>query len=225
MNVTEAGVATFSNIAVTGGYIATTGYIYGTGSSGYGGGASVAGVNATAANPGLYGYSTSGYGVYAESGSAGTALFANNQGTGYAIRASGLSTFDKQIQSTLAIGTAPFSIVSTTRVSNLNVATAGTADAVAGTGLTGTSLASNIVTSSLTTVGELSALNVNVATTAVFKASAGGSNAVTVDSLGNINAGCSLGTGVYYCQNSAGETFNSAVASLNVKGGIIIGHT
>jgi hypothetical protein len=42
----------------------------------------------------------------------------------------GTNTFTQQIISSLATGTAPFSIASTTRVANLNVATAGAADTV-----------------------------------------------------------------------------------------------
>lgn len=53
----------------------------------------------------------------------------------------GAFTLTGQLTSTVATGTAPFVIASTTRVANLNAATAGTADQVAnaltvGTGLT-----------------------------------------------------------------------------------------
>ncbi len=96
---------------------------------------------------------------------------------------SGITTLsmNNQLTNTLAIGTAPFVITSTTRVANLNVAVAGTADALttgrtingttfdgtanvtvtaaAGT-LTGTTLNSSVVTSSLTSVGTLASLAV-----------------------------------------------------------------
>jgi len=95
----------------------------------------------------------------------------------------GLTTLSMsgQLTSTLATGTAPFSVTSTTRVANLNVATAGTADtlttprtingtafdgssnitvtAAAGT-LTGTTLNPTVTASSLTSVGTLSSLAV-----------------------------------------------------------------
>jgi hypothetical protein len=93
---------------------------------------------------------------------------------------------NNQLTNSLAIGTAPFVITSTTRVANLNVATAGTADvlttartingtsfdgsgnitvtAAAGT-LTGATLNSGVTASSLTSVGTLSALAVTGTTT------------------------------------------------------------
>lgn len=48
----------------------------------------------------------------------------------------GTLSFDKQFISSVATGTAPFAVTSTTRVANLNVATAGTADAVPFSGIT-----------------------------------------------------------------------------------------
>ena len=238
MFITEAGAATFANITVTGGDISTTGHVIASGATVSGGiTASIIGAPTSGNTGGVVGFAYgNGYGGYFTSSGTVPAVFGQALGSAAGNRAGyfygngiveAVNIFGNGATALITSGNISASgyTITATTFSGALSGNASTATNVAGTGLTGTSLASNIVTSSLTTVGELSALNVNVATTAVFKASAGGSNAVTVDSLGNINAGCSLGTGVYYCQNSAGETFNSAVASLNVKGGIIIGHT
>jgi hypothetical protein len=56
-------------------------------------------------------------------------------------------SYSNQITSTAATGTAPFVVTSTTRVANLNVATAGTADSVAWTGITGKPTFATVATS------------------------------------------------------------------------------
>ena len=79
----------------------------------------------------------------------------------------------------------------------------------------------------LTSVGKLTALQVDVSTTAAFK-DGSSNNAFTVDSAGNINVGCSLGTGVVYVQNTAGISTTVTTGSLVGKtmtflGGILTG--
>ncbi len=235
-----------------GGIFNTTGYIQATGdvSSGTYHASMVANSSYASAN-GLVGYSSNSVGGLGYSGVTGIGMFSGASGvvgitstsgaigmlayhtlggSELALSIGGKTSTNGQIASTLATGTAPFVIASTTQVANLNVATSGacsgnaaTATNVAGTGLTGTSLASGIVSSALTSVGTLTDLSVNMNTTITFK-NGSSSNAVTFDNQGNINAGCSLGTGIYYCQNTAGATGTitpAGLTSVTVKGGII----
>lgn len=140
VTITQAGVltatsGTFSG-SITGasgtfsGNISTTGYVKATGGEPLSGlNSAVIGSQTVDGYLGVFGYNIgNGFGVYGWSTHAlGVGVFATNSGGGLALQ-SGKAKFGGTIESIVGTGTAPFIIASTTRVSNLNVATAGTAD-------------------------------------------------------------------------------------------------
>ena len=117
----DVGVLAMSNAGNIGAIYGYNGHATGYGVEGFGTATGVYGQG----NIGVLGVSnsTSGVGVGAFSGTGVTsyAMVAQAFGSGNAFKAIGKSTFDSQIASTLAPGTAPFNVASTTVCPNLNV--------------------------------------------------------------------------------------------------------
>ena len=95
----------------------------------------------TGAGQGVYGSTSTGTGVVGHaSGVGGVALAATAVSSAtQAILATGTMSITGQITSTLSTGTMPFAVTSTTRCTNLNVATAGVSDSCSGNAATATS--------------------------------------------------------------------------------------
>ena len=117
----DVGVLGKSNAGNIGAVYGYNGHATGYGVEGFGTAVGVYGQGTI----GVLGVSntTTGTGVGAFSGTGATsyAMVAQAFGSGNALKAIGKSTFDSQISSTLATGTAPFNVTSTTVCPNLNV--------------------------------------------------------------------------------------------------------
>lgn len=222
VTITQAG-----NIAITGGgTFNTTGYVKATG--GTTGGLGTATFTALPASANVHGgdFNASGTGhalIAIATGSGDGVHVSTQSGTGYAATFVGNTTQTALLVNSgigqLAInsqGTIQATAFSGPLTGNVTGNASGTAATVTGA-----------TQSAITSVGKLTALNVDVSTTANFK-NGSNNNAVTIDATGNINAGCSLGTGVYYCQNTAGIGASITAANIGTKtltftGGILTG--
>jgi hypothetical protein len=155
----------------------------------------------------------------------------------------GVKTFSSQLINNIAIGTAPFAITSTTRVANLNVATAGTADtlttartiAISG-GATGTATSFN---GSANITIPVTALNANNLTAGTIPDSviSGNYNGITAIGMGDdfdsgpiltfsgITGGSGYVDGTYsgvtLTNSITGLTGSLATANITVSGGVV----
>lgn len=129
---------------------------------------------------------------------------------GNALAITGTETISGQLTSTLATGTAPFVIASTTRVSNLNVASAGNADTVTtNANLTGPITSVGNATSIASQTGTGSTFVVNTSPTLVTPI-LGVATATSLNLSGNLTLnGATSGSAVIGVKATAGTvTFN-----------------